>query len=145
MSAQNRPSPREFLDRLREDTLTRPVVLIGMVRSVEGDNDRIEFSGDCLSWIPIPVGMIEEVENLGVKSCKDHAHHVAKILLVAPRSEEETVLSRLIVEYRSPLPGGDVARLDGCADCMNQNCPDKSDFFTWLQCVAKYCDATCAG
>jgi hypothetical protein len=73
------PSPREFLDKLRNGTLTPPVEIVGMVRQSDDNDEHLQFSVDCASWTSIPIDMVQSIESVGVTPCKDHTHHAATL------------------------------------------------------------------
>ncbi|MBP1820956.1 hypothetical protein J3E61_004519 [Mycobacterium sp. OAE908] len=92
-------SPREFLDKLRSGALAAPVEVVGMVREIEGNDDALEFSVDCGSWISIPLKMIQSIDSLGAAPCKDHTHHSARIRLNESQSDEATVFAKLLAGH----------------------------------------------
>jgi hypothetical protein len=96
MAEQSGLSPRDFLDKLRNGTLTTPVQFSGMVRGADAVEDHLQFSVDCASWISLPVAMIESIVSLGITRCQDHSHHRARIQLKEPQSDEGRVLSQLL-------------------------------------------------
>ena len=151
-------TPSDFIERLRSGTLAGSPRISGMVRLAGEVADRIEFSANCSQWVYIPVEMIDRIDYVGTRPCKDHAHNVATLYLKEPGSEEAKVLARVIMELVSSSPRrsgtydeprhlrsdtGDWVYGGGCVDCIQRNCPDRSDFFLWLQCVYKYCGIEC--
>lgn len=136
--------PRDFLDRLRSGKLAPAVEFAGMVKPGDEKTDYIQFSRECLTWIPIPISMIEEINLLGVKQCRDHKHEVAQIRFKEPKSEEAAVFARLITANltRGPDFGDDegAGPGSGCLTCMKgcrRHCGD--DYFCFSNCLRTWC------
>ncbi|MCW2631650.1 MAG: hypothetical protein JWR88_612 [Pseudonocardia sp.] len=67
-------TPLEFLDSLRRDDIRRPVLLRGMVKPADDDDQVLMFAhgSACEDWITVPVASIETVEFLNFVPCADH-------------------------------------------------------------------------
>jgi hypothetical protein len=124
------PTPREFLDSLRNGALATPTEIVGMVRASEEDDGDLQFSLDCASWVSIPIDLVEHAVSLGPTPCKDHSHHTARIRLKEPQSEEARVFARLLGAFAntSAMPGitprmGDPWAIRCRKDCYHQYFP----------------------
>ncbi|MFJ6994004.1 hypothetical protein [Streptomyces sp. NPDC003090] len=93
--------PREFIRKLQDKDLSPRMRIIGMVKVLEDDPDRILFGNDCVDWIPIPVDMIESIEHAGSMRCKDHSHPLAVITFSELLSPEGRVLAQLFNSHRN--------------------------------------------
>ncbi|MFY9822659.1 MAG: hypothetical protein WAM82_14835 [Thermoanaerobaculia bacterium] len=71
----------EFLKRLAEGALRTLLICEGFAKSVEGSYEAFLFSlgTSCEEWTKIPVEMVEKVEFLGERSCRDHSHPLIRI------------------------------------------------------------------
>jgi hypothetical protein len=69
-------TPEEFLDRLKRDEMRRPIVLHGMVKPAEDDDDYLLFAhgSACENWIRIRLNSIETIEFLNFLPCDEHTH-----------------------------------------------------------------------
>lgn len=93
-------TPREFLDSLRRDDIRRPVLLRGMVKPAEDDDQVLMFAhgSACENWIRVrvPVASIETVEFLNFVPCADHNHPLVLLHLKQPETDEGRLFSSLI-------------------------------------------------
>ena len=88
-------SPTEFQQALAAKTLRSPLILTGLAKEAD-DNSSIMFSpDDCLTWIRIPLTLLEEIEFLGEVPCKDHSHPLVRLNLKRP-SGDESVFAELL-------------------------------------------------
>lgn len=94
-------SGAEFVEALASGSLAAPSVLTGMVKPAEDDPKSLLFATgtSCERWVPIPVGMIEQVEWLGTVGCRDHTHDYVRLTLKEATSAEGTVLASLLGGY----------------------------------------------
>lgn len=102
MTKGSETEPREFLRRLRDETVIAPVRILGMVKAQDSKSDYILFSQACADWIPIPIDLIESLDHLGSAPCKDHSHPLVAISLKEPESAEGRVFAQLLNSYRPP-------------------------------------------
>lgn len=66
-------TPGEFLERLREDKLTPPLVISGMVKPT-AESKTFSFSvGGCNAWVELPVEAIENAAILGTLPCENQS------------------------------------------------------------------------
>jgi hypothetical protein len=107
----------ELLKALRENKLVPSLVLTGMVKVDEGETNVILFSPrGCETWIPIPVGVIEDVKVIGKMKCKDHTHDRVTLTLKESQGSEEAVYCNLLRVYA-------VRATDECQDyrdCLSE-------------------------
>jgi hypothetical protein len=82
-------SAERFLSLLAEDNLQQ-VVVQGMVKIDEGISDQLMFCSDnkCERWIPVPMGVVDQVEYLSILKCKDHQHPLVRLHLHLPPKQE---------------------------------------------------------
>src|SRR6476646_922127 len=101
-----RPSfePYDFLGRLKRDEIFVPIVVYGMVKPAEDDDDYLLFAhgNACKNWFRIPLSSIENVSVLRFVPCDDHKHPLVSLVLKQPETEEGQLLSR---SFRRLLPG----------------------------------------
>lgn len=80
----------EFLKRLTEGALRAPLICEGFAKPVEGSHEAFLFSlgTSCEDWTKIPSEVIEKVEFLGERSCRDHSHPLVGIHFKEPSANE---------------------------------------------------------
>ena len=87
-----RPSfePYDFLGRLKRDEIFVPIVVYGMVKPAEDDDDYLLFAhgNACKNWFRIPLSSIENVSVLRFVPCDDHKHPLVSLVLKQPETEE---------------------------------------------------------
>ena len=98
MNGRQSFTPYEFLDRLRRDELRHPVVLFGLVKPVEDDDDYLLFAHGsvCENWIRIGLNSIETIEFLNFVPCDDHTHPLVLLVLKQPETDEGQLFSSLV-------------------------------------------------
>src|SRR5512132_1047182 len=65
MNGRQSFTPDEFIDRLKRDELSQPIVLYGMVKPAESDDYLFFAHGSvCQNWIRIPMTSIEAIDLL---------------------------------------------------------------------------------
>jgi hypothetical protein len=89
-------SPQDFMDKLEHDDLVFLPPLNGVVGKAE-DREHLMFGDDCTHWAPVPISMIQSVEQLDVVSCGSHTHPLVRMLVKEPQSEEARAITRLAV------------------------------------------------
>jgi len=96
--------PQEFLDRLKRDEVSPPIVLHGMVKPAEEDTDDLLFAPGqvCENWVRIPLSSIENVTVLSFVPCDDHKHPLVSLVLKQPETDEGRLFASL-VQARSGL------------------------------------------
>jgi hypothetical protein len=113
-------SGEEFLQKLRHDEITTPIVFTGIVKKADEGADQFLFalSGNCGNWVKIPVAGIEKVEVLDVVACKDHTHPLVNLQFKRPQSEEGSLFLALaeLSRVRGAMRPSPIA--DPAADCM---------------------------
>jgi hypothetical protein len=77
----------------------------GFVRKTD-DPKVIEFSppslgSSCTTWIRLPLDMIEKVQPLGKRSCKDHHHDYVVLHFKQPRNTEAAIFAELLYHARN--------------------------------------------
>jgi hypothetical protein len=90
--------PYEFLDRLKRDEIYLPIVLYGMVKPAENDDDYLLFAHGniCENWIRISLSSIENIDVLSLVPCGDHKHPLVALVLKQPETDEGRLFSSLI-------------------------------------------------
>lgn len=156
MSKQTRVySPLEFLDRLVHDDLRRPLKLTGMIQKAENNDNQVLFAvgTQCANWRKVPLGIIENIEELDVVSCEDHVHPLVKISFKEPESEEALLFAsfvtdvvndakHVVVEFLEQLEASGAISRDqiGCAECWRScHIEGGEDFFRCFQQCAPVC------
>jgi hypothetical protein len=104
-----RPSfaPREFLDSLRRGEIRRPLVIYGMVKPAEDDDEYLLFAQGliCANWTRIRLTSIESVEFLNLVPCDDHTHPLVLLYLKQPETEEGRMLASLFPATSARMGG----------------------------------------
>jgi hypothetical protein len=97
-------SGEEFLQKLRDDQITAPILFTGMVKKTDDATDHILFThaADCTNWIRIPVTSIENVEILDVVPSKEHTHPLVNLRIKKPQSTEGLLFLALAQQSRVP-------------------------------------------
>jgi hypothetical protein len=87
-----RPSfePYDFLGRLKRDEIFVPIVVYGMVKPAEDNDDYLLFAhgNACKNWFRIPLSSIENISVLRLVPCDDHKHPLVSLVLKQPQTEE---------------------------------------------------------
>jgi hypothetical protein len=87
-----RPSfePYDFLGRLKRDEIFVPIVIYGMVKPAEDNDDYLLFAhgNACKNWFRIPLSSIENISVLRFVPCDDHKHPLVSLVLKQPETEE---------------------------------------------------------
>ena len=98
MNGRQSFTPYEFLDRLKRDEIRRPVVLSGMVKPAEDDDDYLLFAHGsvCENWIRIRLNSIETIEFLNFVPCDDHTHPLVLLVLKQPETDEGQLFAALV-------------------------------------------------
>ncbi len=98
MNGRQSFTPYEFLDRLRRDEIRRPIVLYGMVKPAEDDDDYLLFARGsvCENWIRIRLTSIETIEFLNFVPCDDHTHPLVLLVLKQPETDEGQLFASLV-------------------------------------------------
>jgi hypothetical protein len=98
MNGRQSFTPDEFLERLRRDDISPPVVLYGMVKPVEDSDDYLLFAHGyiCKNWFKIPLSSIENISVLSLVPCDDHEHPFVILLLKQPETEEGRLFASLV-------------------------------------------------
>jgi hypothetical protein len=107
MNGRQSFAPQEFLDRLKRDEIRRPIVLFGMVKPAEDDDEYLLFARGyvCANWTRIPLTSIETVEFLNLAPCKDHTHPLVLLHLKEPETDEGRLFSSLVQATPGRTPG----------------------------------------
>lgn len=76
-------SGTDFVTALLLNDLRPSLIVSGMVKPIEEKKESILFDrgGACMTWIEIPVDMIEKVDVLRYVRCKDHSHPYVRLTL----------------------------------------------------------------
>jgi hypothetical protein len=90
--------PYDFLDRLKRDEIYPPIVLYGMVKPSDDDDECVLFAqGDaCENWLRIRLSSIENIRVLSLVSCDDHKHPRVALVLKQPETDEGRLFSSLL-------------------------------------------------
>jgi hypothetical protein len=90
--------PYEFLDRLKRDEIYPPIVLYGMVKPADNDDDYLLFAHGrvCENWTRIPLSSIENISVLSLVPCDDHKHPLVALVLKQPETDEGRLFSSLL-------------------------------------------------
>ena len=107
MNGRQSFEPYEFLERLRRDDISPPVVLFGMVKLPEGDDDYLFFAHGyaCENWIRIPRNSIERIDLVNFVPCDDHKHPLVFVVLKQPETDEGRLFASLAQRTPSSMPG----------------------------------------
>jgi hypothetical protein len=107
MNGRQSFAPQEFLDSLKRDEIRRPLVLFGMVKPAEDDDQYLLFAHGyvCANWTRIPLTTIETVEFLNLAPCKDHTHPLVLLHLNQPETDEGRLFSSLVQATPRRTPG----------------------------------------
>jgi hypothetical protein len=100
-------APREFLDSLKRGEVRRPIVLYGMVKPAEDDDEYLLFAQGavCANWVRIPLTSIESVEFLNFVPCNDHTHPLVVLYLKQPETDEGRLLASLFPATSARMHG----------------------------------------
>jgi hypothetical protein len=100
-------TPYEFLDSLKRDEIRRPLVLYGMVKPAEDDDEYLLFAQGpiCANWTRIRLTSIESVEFLNFVPCDDHTHPLVVLYLKQPETDEGRLLASLFPATSARTPG----------------------------------------
>jgi hypothetical protein len=90
--------PYEFLDRLKRDDIYPPIVLIGMVKPADDEDDYLLFAPGqvCENWTRIRLSSIESISVQSFVPCDDHKHPLVLLVLKQPETDEGRLFSSLI-------------------------------------------------
>ena len=113
MNGRQSFTPYEFLDRLKRDEIRRPVVLSGMVKPAEDDDDYLLFAHGsvCENWIRIRLNSIETIEFLNFVPCDDHTHPLVLLVLKQPETDEGQLFAALVQAASGRIDKRDVGFL----------------------------------
>jgi hypothetical protein len=89
---------------LNDDLSQTGVELVGMVKASEKEGHVSFTASGCDGWVDLPTSMIEQAENVGQSSCKEHSHALFKIRLRESKNPEAQILAALLAR---PQPQGD--------------------------------------
>jgi hypothetical protein len=98
MNGRHSFEPDEFLDRLKRDEIYPPILLYGMVKPAEDDDDYLLFAHGsvCENWFRIPLSSIENISVLFVVPCDDHKHPLVSLVLKQPETDEGRLFASLV-------------------------------------------------
>ena len=98
MNGRQSFEPDEFLDRLKRDEIYAPIVLYGMVKPAEDNDDYLLFAHGsvCENWFRIPLSSIENISVLTVVPCDDHKHPLVSLVLRQPETDEGRLFASLV-------------------------------------------------
>ena len=69
-------------EALKNDSLAQSSVeLVGMVKASEKKEHVCFTRSGCDNWVDLPIDMVEEAEQIGKNTCKDHSYPVMRITL----------------------------------------------------------------
>ena len=107
MNGRQSFAPQEFLDSLKRDEIRRPIVVLGMVKPAEDDDQYLLFAHGyaCANWTRIPLTSIETIEFLNLAPCKDHTHPLVLLHLKQPETDEGRLFSSFIQAPSGRAPG----------------------------------------
>ena len=96
----------EFLKRLTEGALRTPLICEGFAKPVDGSYDAFLFSlgTSCKNWTKIPCEVIEEVEFLSERSCRDHSHPLVRIHFKEASANEPFAAVSSLLRASNPEP-----------------------------------------
>lgn len=71
----------EFLKWLNDGALRIPLVCEGFAKPIENDREAFHFAPgtSCEEWTKIPLAMVEKVDLIGERSCRDHSHPLVQL------------------------------------------------------------------
>ena len=89
--------PDEFVGRLKRDEIVVPIVLYGMVKPAEDDDDYLLFAHGyaCKNWFSIPLSSIQNISVVSIVPCDDHKHPLVSLALKQPETEEGRLFASL--------------------------------------------------
>lgn len=95
-------SPQEFVEKLATGSLPdgNPAMTVGgIVKANDADPSTLLFSTDlsCESWIPVPLSLIQTVEQIRTVNCKDHKHPLVKIAFTPPSPDQRDINALLMI------------------------------------------------
>jgi hypothetical protein len=129
-------SPREFLTKLQEGQIGRPIVFTGMAKANDQCDDELLFAhaSNCENWIRIPLSSILQVEVLDIVPCKDHTHPLVRLHLKRPETEEGILFSSLAdVSSIGTSRRLSLLRIQRREDSIKQGKDNCDDCPTWLE------------
>src|SRR5262249_50996617 len=100
-------SAAEFVKALADGTLKEAVTREGMAKPDPEDSQAFLLSedGSCRSWLKVPFDLIEKVEFLGTRPCKDHKHPFVRLhFKEPPKANPLAALFAGLVRSQSRLP-----------------------------------------
>lgn len=113
---------------LKDNSLTHSgVMLTGMVKASQKDGFISFTRSGCDSWVDLPTDMIEQAEQLGQNTCRDHSHTVMRITLKEPKDAEARIIAALLAQP-APVqrPAGMAQEWPAPVPFMYQNHPAES-------------------
>jgi hypothetical protein len=98
MNGRQTFEPYEFLGRLKQDEISAPIVLYGMVKPAEDSDDYLLFAHGyvCENWFRIPLSTIENISVLSFVPCDDHKHPLVSLVLKQPETDEGRLFASLV-------------------------------------------------
>jgi len=96
----------EFLKRLTGGALRTPLICEGFAKPADGSYDAFLFSlgTSCKNWTKIPCDVIEEVEFLSERSCRDHSHPLVRIHFKEQSANEPFAAVSSLLRASDPEP-----------------------------------------
>jgi hypothetical protein len=112
--------PDDFMKALAEGSLVEPIIRVGMVKLDPNDQHAFLFSegGSCGSWLKVPVEVVENIEFLGTRPCRDDEHPFVRVRLKDPPKDKTLAtffagLARRVAPPRRPDLIGSIVRPTG--------------------------------
>jgi hypothetical protein len=102
-------SAQDFVKALGTNELDQTAVmhLSGLVKlDATQPNVLLLAPWGCGEWLPVPLALIEKVEDLGKRPCRDHVHRYVRVTLKDSRSPEAGLL-RALLQHLQGEPGAD--------------------------------------
>lgn len=98
MNGRQSLDPYEFLGRLKRDEIFVPIVLYGIVKPAEDNDDYLMFAHGnvCKNWFRISMARIENISLLSFVACDDHKHPLVSLVLKQPETEEGRLFASLL-------------------------------------------------
>lgn len=94
-------SAEELVSHLRQQGVGTTISFIGMVKAGEREHEIMFARGtDCTKWISLPRDLVDSAEILGSVPCAGHEHHLVRIAIKRPESEEAKVFANLAELHR---------------------------------------------
>jgi hypothetical protein len=125
-----RYSPTEFLEIISSQPdlvpVQFPISVEGFVQPHREDASSLSFSpgADCSRWITVPIAIVEYIEHLGTRTCKDHSHPQIRLHLAKPTDPVSNMYAQLLdhhLQKQSARPESN------CIQCL-QNAQNKLIF-----------------